>query len=145
VDLSNGKGEVLSAAAINPEYLKGAAAVAKVLGALSVQAFANRSDQASTFLFGEVPGAVLIIMPMRAENTVQASTAAIIGAKGLSSSIGALRAHLTRTVKQLENPALNSASREEVQKRATNLQTRIDDLLRMCQAALPAPAAKGVH
>lgn len=146
VDLSNRGGEVGDAARINPDFLKGAASVASLLGSKGVQAFAGSSSGASTFLFDGEADAVMLIMPMRGAEAgamVTAKVAGLVGAAGLASSVAALRAHLTRTVSALRRAAAEGApstKREELEARRISLEQRIADTLALCSAALPAPA-----
>ena len=141
VDLSNQGGDALAAAQIDPAFVRGAADVAKVLGAKTLQAFTGNETRSSAFLFGGA-NAVMVVMPIRgdAQSTrlVTAATLAIVGG-AVASSIGALRAHLTRTA----NALAATSDRGEIAKlveRRDSLQARIDDILRMSREALPAPA-----
>lgn len=146
VDLSNAGGEAMDAATINAEYLKSAATVAKALGAKGLQAFATSPTKPTTFLFAGAGGAVLIIMPVRSESPIghlTETTARIVGAAGLSSTVAALKAHETRTlraIKRAEGEGAPAKQLDDLRDRLAGFRDRIAKVVAMTAAALPAPA-----
>ena len=144
VDLSNKGGDVADSARINPDFLKGAASVASMLGSKGVQAFAGSSTSSATFLFDGEADAVMVIMPMRSEGApslVTAKVAGLVGGGALASSVAALRAHLTRTTSAIKRAAAEGGDRAKLEERRISLETRIADMLALCGNALPAPKA----
>lgn len=144
VDFTN-SGDALGAGAFDHAYIKAAAAVASTLGAKGLQAFTAASDKPSAFLFDGADEAVLIVMPLRIKNEAAVGvmtnrTAQLVGSASLSASVGALRAHLTRCAQALKKER-DQGLRAKIEQRQTDLQARIDALLAMSAAALPAPQA----
>ena len=140
VDLSNQGGDAMAAAQIDPTFVRGAADVAKALGCKALQSFTGSETKASAFLFGGAD-ALMVVMPLRGQDgatrIVTARTVALIGG-GLASSVGALRAHLTRTTNDLAKTQ-DPGERTKLDDRRSGLQERIDAILRMSREALPAP------
>ena len=76
---------------------------------------------------------------------VTQGVAKVLGSAGLSSTVGALRAHLTRAERAIEKAqASGSGASTEDLRELTNkrdsLRARIDALLGMTAPALPAPS-----
>lgn len=145
IDFTN-SGDALGAGNFAHGYIKTAATVAATLGAKGLQAFTAASDKPSAFLFDGADEAVLIVMPLRPSNETAVGimtnrTAQLVGSSSLSASVGALRAHLTRCAQALKKER-DQGLRAKIEQRQTELQSRIDALLAMSAAALPAPQAK---
>ena len=144
IDFTN-SGDALGAGNFAHGYIKTAATVAATLGAKGLQAFTAASDKPSAFLFDGADEAVLIVMPLRPSNETAVGimtnrTAQLVGTSSLSASVGALRAHLTRCAQALKKER-DQGLRAKIEQRQTDLQARIDALLAMSAAALPAPQA----
>lgn len=141
VDLSNQGGDALAAAQLDPAFVKGAADVAKVLGCKTMQSFTGDESKASAFLFAGAD-AVMVVMPVRGDGMstrlVTARTVAIVGG-GMASSVGALRAHLTRTTNEIATTT-DEGQLAKLNERRAGLVDRIESILRMSREALPAPA-----
>ena len=144
IDFTN-SGDALAAGAFGHEYIKTAAAVSATLGAKGLQAFTAASDKPSAFLFAGADEAVMVVMPLTVLKDAPVGamtnrTAQLVGTTSLTASVGALRAHLTRCAQALKKER-DIGLRAKIEQRQSDLQARIDALLAMTAAALPAPQA----
>ena len=128
--LARGEGEAMESAGINSLYLRGATDIAARLGAKAIHSFVGSKDQAAIFTFDGAPDTVLIIMAMRTGPSVSDGVVKLLGSGSINSSIGALRAHVTRTQNALAD-ASTDREREELEARKTGLETRIAHLLQL--------------
>lgn len=126
--------EALQASAINTKYIKGAADIANKLGSKSVRSFVGSKDGASAFFtFDGAPNTVLIVMPMRDGTGVSDGVVKLVGRNGISLSIAAIRAHVTRTEKAITETR-SPAERKELESKKTGFMDRIAQLMNLTQS-----------
>ena len=102
---NGGERKPTEATCINPAYMKAAGAIAATLGSTGVYAFMESGSEPCAFTFHDVPGAVLIQMPIRQdkpEKALAVETIRLLGDSAMRGSIAALKAHATRCRKQIE-------------------------------------------
>lgn len=118
---------------LNAKYLGAAAKIAMLLDRRetkvepSVTGFMTQAEAASVFLFPHAPGAVYIVMPVKADTTAYTVQSLAVLAPAARASISALRAHASRQVKLL-NVANNDKAREEISARKAAFEARIAEL-----------------
>jgi len=120
----------MMATAINIAYVKGAADVGLKLGAKAIHAFMENEKTAALFTFDGAPDTVLIIMPMRTDQAVSDGVVRMLGSAGISGSLAALRAHVTRTAKALAL-VKNDKEREQLEQRRSSFEDRIAHLMQI--------------
>jgi len=126
----------LDAVSFQGAYIKAAADIAAIVGNGSVTVIGLEDGRPAAFTFPGAPDALLIVMPISlASSPVSPVVAKILGLANRG-TVGALRAHLTRTEAAIAHPA-NAHRTTELQARAAQFRERIDGLLGM--ASLPAP------
>lgn len=138
---AGGEVEPLQTAGLNAKYVKAAGAVSAALESESLFFFPPRDDKSATvFTFGGCSGAVLIVMPFKADRpALSGNVVRIIGDKGMASSIAALKAHATRNHKAAKE-AKKAEDRERLEKIAASYEARIADIQAGLKPALPAPS-----
>jgi len=126
----------LDAVSFQGAYMKAAADIGAIVGSASVTVIGFEDGRPSAFTFPGAPDALLIIMPI--SHGSQPVSPAVAGILGLANrgTVGALRAHLTRTEAAIADPA-NARRTTELHARAAQFRERIDGILGM--ASLPAP------
>src|SRR5262249_864043 len=93
--MSGGDVAPLNAPAFNPEYVKLAAQIGKVLESPGLHAFLSQEGTASVFTFGSGATAALYIMPIRSDAPMSEATFKML-APALRGTVAALKAHITR-------------------------------------------------
>lgn len=142
--LARGDSDVpLEAAALSTEYIRAVGDIGQRLGAKAVHSFTSSKDHASFFTFDGAPDTVLIIMPMKAGDAVPDGVVRILGRDGVSLSIIALKAHVTRTANLLESTE-GKKEREDLEARKADFEKRIAKLYQLTRNGpkqLAAPEA----
>ena len=133
----------------NGRYLKAVGDLAKILagkgskddGLMAVSVFAQEASGPALMTFASTPGALLVLMPMRAANT-HAETVALM-APAIRGTVAALRAHKTRNEEAAEATD-DPIEKQRFTERAADYQRRTDDLMARTleRPALPAPDAE---
>lgn len=125
--------------------LKGVGEIAKILGGKEdrVGVYARDENSPAIVTFAAQPGALLYVLPIRVEVTMPETTAAILD-PAIRGTLAAMRAHLTRHQKVVDNPAASASDKAAAQARVDDYATRIQSVLdRTGYAdALPPPAAE---
>lgn len=127
--LARGDMEAMKASAIDTRYIKGAADIAAKLGAKSIRSFIGCADDATAFFtFEGAPDTVLIVMPIRGSSeAVSDGAVKLLGERGVSASISAFRAHVTRCVKALGQA--KGEERKEIEAKKEGFEAKIARLL----------------
>lgn len=124
-------------------YIKAVGDMAKILGGkdATVSVYASQADEAAIMTFPDAPGAMLVLMPKRADGPVNRETVALM-APAVKGTLAALRAHLKRN-QTAAAEATDATEKAAFETKAAEYEKRIADLLARTleQTALPAPAA----
>ena len=134
----------LEAPAYQGKYVKQVGDLAAAIGASTVSFFAPGTQLdgtvgASIVTFPDVPGTLLLLMPVKAPESLPAETAAILG-PNLRGTLAALKANLTRTLTAIR--AAEAGERDTLEAKAAVLRNKIDTVRIAVERALPAPAAE---
>lgn len=130
--------EALEGASYQGRYVKAVGEMAAVIGAESVTFFAPPDNGASVVTFPDVPGAMLLLMPVACHNALPAATAALIG-PNLKGTLAALKANLTRTEEALRHLPKDGAEAGRLTAKAGSLREKIMAVTEAATRAIAAP------
>lgn len=135
--------EPLETSAISPKYLKSAGQVAALLGADGVFCFTGKENGAMAFTFAGIAGVVLVQMGMKASApALSSSVAKLIGEKGLTGTLAALKAHETRNRKAAKSEK-DDAKKAQLVEAAERFAKRIEQILAGVNPQLEHKPAEG--
>jgi hypothetical protein len=127
--LVRNEADPMNTTALNRDYFRGAADIAAKLNAKAIHSFLGDGHAAAVFTFDGAPDTLLIIMPMRAAgDMVPDGVVKLLGSAGVSASVSALKAHVTRTVKAL-SLVKDDKQRDQLEARKSGFEQRIAHLL----------------
>ncbi len=130
--------DALEGSSYQGRYVKAVGEMAAVIGAESVTFFAPPDNAASVVTFPDVPGAMLLLMPVACHNPLPAETAAIIG-PNLKGTLAALKANLTRTEAALRDMRKDGPEANRLTAKAAGLREKIMAVTQAATRAIAAP------
>jgi DNA polymerase III beta subunit, central domain len=128
-DVFSAEREPLETSAINPKYLKQAGQIGALYEAEGVFCFTGKGEGAMAFTFAGVKGVILVQMGMRADKpTLEGSVAKLIGERGMTGTLAALKAHETRN-RTAAKKAKDEAERGRLAAAADRFAARIAEIM----------------
>lgn len=129
-DVFSAEREPLETSAINPKYLRQAGQVGALYGAEGVFCFTGNGEGAMAFTFMGVKGVILVQMGVRTDDKpgLEGSVAKLIGERGMTGTLAALKAHETRN-RQAAGKAKNEAERDRLTAAADRFAARIAEIM----------------
>ncbi len=140
----------LSSTAYNSAYLKGVGDLAKTLGpkdgTKSVRIFGGGDELSPSLItFPDCPGAILILMPIRAAQTIDRASVSVL-AVAINGTVSALKAHRTRWADKLATAKAKKHNHDEIDAKIAEYDARIAKVIADCfPVALPAPSGEATE